>query len=243
MLTIESLKNLYVKMGGSLSDTYPFASGTVGEYTYIPYLIEACSQKYSSGGGGGAEKFIVTLTQENDTWTADKTIAEIVAADEAGKEVEAHIVLDMEPTMTVIAQPAVIESFQNFGAAFFYAVLEVYRGSPKLYTVVGSCANEEEWSVTETPLGNSSNAPLIVTMTADESTGNMVGDKTYKEAFDAMQLGIPVTVVIQGVAASRLIGAVLAEGNYYLTYSSIGPGTPTLTGIDGSANDYITINV
>ena len=53
--TVKALLGLYVKLGGSLTDTYEgIADGaTVGNYTLIPDCIEACTQKANSGGGGG----------------------------------------------------------------------------------------------------------------------------------------------------------------------------------------------
>lgn len=46
------------------------------------------------GGGGGAEKFVVTLTKEDDTWTADKSIADICTAADANKVVVAQYEVD-----------------------------------------------------------------------------------------------------------------------------------------------------
>ena len=53
-----------------------------GEWSVAPTPSDS-----SGGGSGGADKFVVTLTNENDTWTADKTIAEILEAYEAGANV------------------------------------------------------------------------------------------------------------------------------------------------------------
>ena len=53
--TVKALLDLYVKLGGALTDTYAdIADGAeVGNYTTIPDCIEACTQKAGSGGGGG----------------------------------------------------------------------------------------------------------------------------------------------------------------------------------------------
>lgn len=54
--TIVALQALYLKLGGSLTDTYDsIANGEeVGNYTTIPDMIEACAQKAGSGGGGSS---------------------------------------------------------------------------------------------------------------------------------------------------------------------------------------------
>ena len=46
MNTIQSLKELYVKLGGSLTDTYSGIAGgiPVSDYTVIPDMIEAISE-------------------------------------------------------------------------------------------------------------------------------------------------------------------------------------------------------
>lgn len=73
--TIQALQALYVKLGGSLTDTYgAIASGEqVGNYTTIPDMIEACVQKTGSGGGSAlpavtAEDNDKVLTVVNGAW-------------------------------------------------------------------------------------------------------------------------------------------------------------------------------
>lgn len=81
--TIKALQELYVKLGGSLTDTYEtIADGApVSDYVTIPDMIQACTQKAGSGGGGGGEgAYFVTLTEDGSTVTADKTPEEIYAA-------------------------------------------------------------------------------------------------------------------------------------------------------------------
>ena len=90
--TVNSLKDLYVKMGGSLTDTYEgIANGVpVADYNVIPDMIEAVTQKAGSGGGGGGS-FLVTITWDDATskYVSDKTYAEIKAAFESGQSVVA----------------------------------------------------------------------------------------------------------------------------------------------------------
>lgn len=53
MTNVQSLKALYVKLGGSLSDTYPEINDgvKVGDYTTVADMIQAVTKVAGSGGG------------------------------------------------------------------------------------------------------------------------------------------------------------------------------------------------
>ena len=69
--TIKSLQDLYIKLGGQLTDTYEgIAYGiAVGDYTLIPDMIEAVKEKAGAGGGGESNPFtpLLMLSTELDT--------------------------------------------------------------------------------------------------------------------------------------------------------------------------------
>ena len=193
MTNVKSLLEMYVKMGGSLTDTYSDIAGgvPVGQYSTISDAILACSKKYSAGGGG-AEKFIVTLTQDAQTeeWTADKTIAEIVAADAAGK-----IVVAKYPDNGMYVELPLNMAMEYQGA--YFAMFVGLRNAGNDNQIVSvQCVNEgsgDNISVQQQYIPTSSTAPLIVTLTADQSTGDLVANKTYKEVYDAVDGGQTVT--------------------------------------------------
>lgn len=152
MTNVKSLLEMYVKMGGSLTDTYADIAGgvPVGQYSTISDAILACSKKYSAGGGGGAEKFVVTLTQENGTWTADKTIAEIIEAYEDGQIVEA--MFNDEIGISVVLSVVGEQSNEHQSSVLFSALLSLEAAS--YYSAVGfSDGSNDQWIVTVENIG------------------------------------------------------------------------------------------
>lgn len=67
--TVKALQDLYVKLGGQLTDTYAnIADGIkVGLYKRIPDIIEAVKEKASGGGGAGLPE--VTAADNGDVLT------------------------------------------------------------------------------------------------------------------------------------------------------------------------------
>lgn len=240
--TIESLQALYVKNGGKLTDTYSDICGgdAVGNYTTIPDMVAACAKLNIGGGGGGAEKFVVTLTEENDTWTADKTVAEIVAAYEAKQVVVAQYVAD---GFTVELPINAGISMQDVAVAIFIG-FENAGEDNKNVTVV--CANEgsgENIQVTKNLIPTSSNAPLIVTLTADQSTGNFVGNKTYKEVYDAFTAGAAVILSASvGSSAFKLAVQYASYDGTDYEFAFIDSSAVKNT-VSGGANDYVTASL
>lgn len=80
--TVQALQALYVKLGGSLTDTYDdIANGaTVADYATIPDMVDAIAESATSG-------MIVTFTASGGTYSADKTLSEITEAFTSTKNV------------------------------------------------------------------------------------------------------------------------------------------------------------
>lgn len=241
MTNVKSLLEMYVKMGGSLTDTYADIAGgvPVGQYSTISDAVLACSKKYSAGGGG-AEKFIVTLTQDNDTWTADKTIAEIIEAYEANQVVVAKYPVN---SLYVELPISVADSIGGMSAAIFVGLDDREQGAPSIITVM--CVNQGSGDVIQpetTPIPTSTNAPLIVTMTADQSTGNLVGDKTYGEVFRDFTDDKLVRFHWEDdgfEAAIDVLSAEVSDDTYSVALLLGG----AITEANGTANEYITLNL
>lgn len=263
MTNVKSLLEMYVKMGGSLTDTYADIAGgvPVGQYSTISDAILACSKKYSAGGGGGAEKFVVTLTQDAQTeeWTADKTIAEIVEAYDAGQIVVALYPVSGSVFAEIPCNVAAVVSSRS--VAVFCGNYALESSAYNVASITASNAGgDDAWyvGVIENPVGVpsysssnngqvlgvsssslawvDSNAPLIVTLTADQSTGNFVGDKTYKEVYDAFMAGQNCILSIPSAFSAVSVLSVGHESGYSIIASNEISAT-------GSADDYITVTV
>lgn len=239
--TIESLQALYVKNGGKLTDTYSDICGgaAVGNYTTIPDMVAACAKLNIGGGGGGAEKFIVTLTEDDGTWTADKTIAEIVAADEANQVVVAKY---PEEAMYVELPLNTAMEYPGVYAAMFIGLANSGNNNKMVSVICSNQGSGDNISVQQQQIPTSTNAPLIVTLTADQSTGNLVGNKTYKEVYDAVDGG--QTVTLKGntgsiTFATNALSVGLANDGYSVALVFGG----SIVEAEGAENDFVSVHV
>ena len=197
--------------------------------------------------GGGAEKFVVTLAQDaqTETWTADKTVSEIVAADEAGKNVVAFFQY-MGQFPTELPKVSWIHDPEGTGSVFIFSGI-IYGESKEAALVAGQQdGGSDAWQVTFTPIPTPTNAPLIVTLEFDDPSEPtaFVGDKTYGEVFTAASAGIPCTLVLSASGASvatPVLSAVSSSGTIMLfTYDT---DSSSITSIQGSSSDYVTIAI
>lgn len=89
---LNALKNLYVKLGGALTDTYEGIAGgkPVSDYIMKTDVVSACAEKAEGGGGGSSSVEAIEFEYTGEigstqTLTSVKTAAEIVALAEDGK--------------------------------------------------------------------------------------------------------------------------------------------------------------
>lgn len=176
----------------------------------------------------GAEKFVVTLTQENDTWTADKTVAEIVAADADGEIVEC--VCSYQGLSSRLQLSAIQEIEEDY-APIFAGTIHDGEG---LY-VLNAIGFDDDWGFLSTPIPTSSNAPLIVTLT--ESGGAITGDKTYQEVKEARLAGRPVDLVLPNVSCASVIDVSYNGSTISVAFIANGQ----LATATGAPSDYVGI--
>ena len=189
--------------------------------------------------GGGAEKFVVTLTQENDTWTADKTVAEIVEAYD-----EDQIVVAKYPGDGVYVELPIslVGSLPGASGAMFAGLDCRDQGAVSIISVM--CMNQGSGDVIQTEITHiptSANAPLIVTLTAGSTEGQLVGDKTCGEVYAAFTAGRSCLIGIAASGQTIAITSAILSDNTYTFGGSI--GGQEISTDDGYVNDYITVTV
>lgn len=210
--------------GGSLPANFP-AEDILNADKFIGFDENGDYAALDAPSGGGAEKFVVTLTQSGSTWTADKTIAEIVAAYEANQVVVAKypfegLYVDV-PCLTAatIGEGSGASSVVAFGGNLLTA-----QDTPNaaFVSIIGQNQETDLWgvgtkTVGEIPTGSNDGdilvwdesdeewkpesnpyAPLIVTLTLDAQIGSVVGDKTFGEIYEAYTGGQRVRFAFEG---------------------------------------------
>ena len=89
---VEALKNLYVTLGGNAADVADLDSNSE--------MIEALRNVAGGGGGGGV--FTVTFTTtDGETWTCDKTYAQVKSALESGAFINGRAIVPGDEIMQV----------------------------------------------------------------------------------------------------------------------------------------------
>lgn len=222
MTTIKSLQAMYLKLGGSLTDTYADIAGgkPVGTYATIPEMIQACTKKAGSGGGGGKDEiFWINATMgNNDGVSLDKTYAEIIAAIEAGLYpiVNAMGVVDMP--LAMIDEGAIVfaNTIYSEGARFNYLVVD----SENAVAV-------DDISLASTTSVSTAVAPFVVTFTITNPETLEIGsaDKTFAEVAVADAAGKRIVGIFKTTVDEREIVVfesdvakrqILEHGNAYI---------------------------
>lgn len=160
--TVESLKNLYVELGGELTDTYPgIADGeAVQNYTNIPDCLDAVNALVKSGAtkelpavGGEEDKAVLT-----------------VSPDGTGKYRWFQTPLD-----------TVCDNMENMGYRF------VPDADPSDAGKVPTVQSDGSYALAEA--GGGGSGPFVVTFSGTTAAGNAACDKTVVEIINALQNG------------------------------------------------------
>ena len=199
----------------------------------------------------GVETFTVTLTESSDTWTADKTIAEIIEAYEAGKNCVATGInwsgttVEFALTAVATAVPAVSFNGMLAGSDFrAFAVVGFVDDNTDIWTVTQQSLDGELPAVTGADDGKllgvsngewakvASNAPLMITGTvAGTSVTITTPLADIKAAFDAGRM-VYLDVLTVRVP---LVHCEEAEGSITVAF--------TMLNYDTDDNDFMSVAV
>lgn len=233
--------------GGGLPADFP-AEGSANANKFLGFDANGDYTAKDAPSGGGAEKFVVTLTQDEQTeeWTANKTVAEIVAADAAGKIVVAKY--PFEGTLVDIPL-FTAETFSDDGvemsAAVFTATVAGEHNSLISFGINASGSTEDEWGIEATNIEIPTTAPLIVTLTAGQEAGQYVGNMTFAEIHAAATAGRTVVFVVNIEGDEYVMycisSSVVVESSntvYQVYYINAGD----IAHFDGGASDYPSLS-
>ena len=247
--------------GEGLPDNFP-AEGSANANKFLGFDANGDYTAKDAPSGGGAEKFVVTIT-DNAGVTSNKTIAEILAAKAAGKEVVAHVTSSTYSNQ-VVELPLVWSIAYEQGSAVFFSVCAPRLGqtvTEAAYSVycLAQQGQEEEWISYGVDFGEGvpsyssfnngqvlgvssgslawvdANAPLIVTLTAGSTEGQFVGNKTHEEVFNAFVNGHNCVFYAPAVGLAETVKAAEHTSSYAINTNSFTS--------EGAAGDYITVTV
>ena len=220
-----------------------------------------------SATGGGAEKFVVTLTNEDDPWTADKTLAEIIAAYAANKTVvcaytDSTLGVSFDLPCTVATNLG--SEQEPYRVACFGGDILTADSTADVVIVGNTGELSDSWGVNITPSGSElppysvatngqvlgvddgdlawvdNYAPLIVTMASDGNDG-LVGNKTFSEIATAANANKPVLIKWSDSTDSivyNVVSVYAAQEQGQITYQVSYIEGSAVKLSEGSANDY-----
>lgn len=171
-----------------------------------------------------------------EEWTSDKTVAEIVAADEANQ-----IVVAKYPDESVYVELPLnfAVDTQEVSGAFFVGLKNAGNDNSIVSVTCFNQGGEDVIQVTKTPIPTSSNEPLVVTLT--ESGGTITGDKTYQEVKQARLVGRPVDLVMEGYTCSSVLDVSVGETDGESTISVTFIANGQLATATGAPNGFVGI--
>ena len=192
---VTSWEHPYMEYRGLSTDTKPTDAPVNARFveldTGVEYYFSGGTWNIApspSGGGSGSsqpvvvnDKLVVTLTEEDDEWTADKTFSEIAAAATAGKIIVADDSGYEYPLYYIGEEGAIFGGVPNGDIVRFVCMVD---------------ENVEVWAKMETAVGGEK---FVVTLT--ENNGTYTADETLAEIYAASQDGkdVVVDVPYQGV--------------------------------------------
>ena len=143
----------------------------------LPSVTAADNGKVAkvANGAWSAEddKLVVTMTENSGMYTADKTVEEILAADAAGKTVEAVMPTNARLKLTIVNPTAKIVQFTG-------SYRDLIALKSKVVSLQGSYAalmEADVWTLFQSDV-DSNETHVLFTLTADAQTGEISGTTT-----------------------------------------------------------------
>ena len=260
--------------GGSSSGgsyTLPTASADTKGGVKIGSGLTMTGEVLSATGGGGAEKFVVTITEvadpgEDAYYTADKTISEILEANGDGKIIvgmaeENGLTWEIPciaPVNTEEAKGAIFAGIFTIGdyvnTLAFVGLTQDGSDVWQRYNIPNNPLPDYSSSNNGQVLGVSSGdltwvdnyAPLIVTLTLNNEA--LVGDKTYSEVKTAIHAGRNVVITVSNVFGIDdmdipVLACVTGDSGGGTTYTLKLVLDESIGELTGGASDYVTVTL
>lgn len=224
MTTVSALKDLYVKLGGTLAD--------VDGINTVAEMIEAVKTVAGGGGGGGGALIVTFSRNQQNELECDTSISAIKQAFVEGKTVIGKYTTAICTLNTVYSEGVTFQTFDDSSI------------DPKMLTITGvSVEGEDMWKTEHYSLQAGEPFVATYTVTGAEGSETATCDKTYSDINAAITKGQPIVCKIAGNLDGQTSTYIGADGSVIFVLSMIDGGGGPLVGygLIHASNDTILV--